>query len=326
MARAVARRAPYSAEKFRSGAYVDIARSASATGVDVVVVDHAQMYWALEALDRPPPVVFVAHNAEGHLYERLATDARGTPGRWANRREARLIARAEAHLVARAAQTWTLTPADAEYFRTRWPDADVRALDVASQFGDPVAPVHPVCDVALLGVWTWRANAAGLEWFTGEVVPRLPREMTVEVAGPGGKLAGRRSANVTARGIVPDPRAFLARARAIAVPAVEGGGVQVKTLDAIASGVPVVATPLAALGLGRLPASVAVADGAAEFASQLQRLAALDARDGLRSEAVAWSRARRERLEATVAEWVGGLARDSAGEWSHAVAAESGHR
>jgi len=83
--------------------------------------------------------------------------------------------------------------------------------------------------------------------------------------------------------------------------------VQVKTLDAISSGSPVVTTAVGSRGLGALPASVAVEDDPADFAAAVARLAADADRDRLRAEAVEWSRARRERFDRAIASWIAEL-------------------
>jgi hypothetical protein len=311
MARALATRSPYSCAKYDSRAYVRAARSATGDGAAAVIADHAQVNFAIrDAGVGQPPLVFVAHNAEARVYEALAAGARGPSARWVNARESRLIRSVEADLARRARQVWALTAEDASYFHALVPDADVRALDVASAIAPPDRGREPDCDVALIGSWSWRANARGLDWFVREVVPRLSRESTIEVAGEGCDWLRRRHANVTVRGVVPDAQAFLARARVVAVPAVSGGGVQVKTLDAIATGVQVVATPTGVRGLGALPASVAVASSAADFAAALARPRDPGVRDAQRADALAWSAARRSRFDASVASWIAELAAD----------------
>jgi glycosyltransferase involved in cell wall biosynthesis len=303
-ARALATGAPYSAAKYDSRAYRRIARDALEAGVDAVVADHAQVRFALRAAGSlRAPLVFVAHNAEARLYAAAAAEA-GPLGRRLNSRESRLIGALEADLAARARQVWTLTGDDASYFRDLCPSADVRTLDVAvdARAPRPAGAAPPRCDVALIGTWSWRANGLGLEWFAQEVVPRLGG-LTVEVAGTGCDWLRGRLANVAVAGVVPDAHAFLAGARAVAVPAVAGGGVQVKTLDAIASGTPVVATPTAVRALGDLPASVTVAEGAERFAAELRRLAAAGGCEAL-SAGLEWSAARRARFDAAVAGWI----------------------
>ncbi|HEX8067698.1 MAG TPA: glycosyltransferase [Thermoleophilaceae bacterium] len=319
-ARAVAGRAPYSAVKWRSRAYARAVEGELRERPEVVIVDHA----GLEVVIPPSeavaaPTVFVAHNAEGEMYGRLAAEARGPLRRWPYAREARLIRGVEARLVRRARQTWALTEDDASYLRGLDPAADVRTLDVASSIDAPAAAPEPGFDVAAIGTWSWHANARGLEWFADEVVPLLPAGTTVEVAGRGADWLRGRHPGVAVRGMVPDALEFMSRARVVAVPSVTGGGVQIKTLDAIASGVPVVATAVATRGLDDLPGSVAVAPDPEAFAAELVRLAAERDRERLRAEALAWTRARRERLGAAVAAWVAELATGGARAPARAV-------
>jgi hypothetical protein len=263
------------------------------------------------AIARPrtalPPLVFLAHNAEGRMYADVAAAARRASLRWANAREARKIRGFEAALSRQARQTWVLTDEDASYFRELCPGADVRTLEVASLVAPPEGRAEPACDVAVIGSWTWRPNALGLEWFADEVVPRLPAHMTIEVAGGGADWLRGCHPNLTVRGFVADAGEFMSRAQVVAVPSVAGGGVQVKTLDAVACGAPVVATGVATRGLKDLPGSVAVADDPAHFAAELVRLT--DAGEGgrLREEALEWSHARRAALEDSVVTWIGEL-------------------
>ena len=70
-------------------------------------------------------------------------------------------------------------------------------------------------------------------------------------------------------GFVEDAATFLGGGRVVAVPAVAGSGIQVKTLDAIAAGRPTVATTLALRGIDSPPATVRVADEPAEMAAAI---------------------------------------------------------
>jgi glycosyltransferase involved in cell wall biosynthesis len=308
-ARALLTGDPYSVAKYRSRAYVETARRALDDGVEAVIADHAQVRFALSALDgRDLPIAFYAHNAEARYYEGLAHDAGGRARRGLAARESRLIRAVELDVARRARQVWAVTEDDAAWFREHCPGADLRLLRVCAQRTASGEVPEAECDVVLIGSWSWEANRLGLEWFADAVVPRLPRDLTVRIAGAGADWLRGSHPNLEVAGRVPDAERFLGAARVVAVPSVGGGGLQVKTLDAIASGVPVVATSLAVRGLGPLPASVAVAADAAEFAAELERLAAAEgARTALRAEALAWSDARRARRDAEVGEWIGEL-------------------
>jgi polysaccharide biosynthesis protein PslH len=308
MLRAVATNQPYTGVKWVSRGYRRMVAERIAERPEALVVDHAGLRAVIPPPDRlEVPLVHLSHNAESQMYERLAAAARGRLGRLAYARESRAIGRYEAELARHARQVWTLTPSDAAYFRSLDPGADVRTLEVASALPEPPPPPEPECDVAIIGTWSWDANEHGLRWFADEVLPHL-NGLRVEVAGRGAEWLHGRSPKLSVRGPVPDAGEFMRRARVVAVPSVEGGGVQLKTLDGIASGVPLVSTTVGTRGIDDLPASVAVADDPEEFARELARLAREPDRAALRDEAIAWSRARRERLARNVTAWLAELA------------------
>ena len=300
MCSALVRGLPYSAAKYRSRAYLRTARALiGSRRFDLAVVDHAQMGWVGPELERSDlPFVLSSHNVEEQLYAAQADGARGARRRLL-RREARLIGRLEEHVARAGRGVWSHAEADTAHFGRfgrAW------TIPVHSGFTQPPNGLRKRCDVALMGTWTWDATRAALEWFLERVHPHLPPEVTVEVAGRGGDWIDRAHPGVRYRGFVRDPLAFLAAARVVAVPGVGRTGVQIKTLDAIASGAQVVASPAAVRDLSSPPASVHVADTPEDFARELQRLAAapdslVPSRAGLE-----WTRERREHfLEAVTA-------------------------
>jgi glycosyltransferase involved in cell wall biosynthesis len=134
----------------------------------------------------------------------------------------------------------------------------------------------------------------------------------VHIAGAGAE-AHAGAPGVTVHGPVPDARRFLARARVIAIPARAGAGVQVKTLDAIATGRPVVATTRALRGIADAPATVRSADDPRAFARELEQAVAAPAggdSDGPEA-ARAWVLARRRRFSADLGAAIAALAGDA---------------
>src|SRR5581483_7591015 len=106
-----------------------------------------------------------------------------------------------------------------------------------------------------LGSFRHAPNVRALEWFLGEVLPRLEKldpEARLIVAGaemPPGLVNNRR--NVEVLGYVPEIRDVLARHAVFVCPILSGSGVRVKLLEAFACGIPVVSTRLGAEGLAQ---------------------------------------------------------------------------
>lgn len=139
------------------------------------------------------------------------------------------------------------------------------------------------------GSLTYPPNAVAVAWFVQEILP------TIAATVPGAHLAvtGKYPADEAARyannprvmltGFVPDMRPELAQAAVCAVPLRSGGGTRLKILEAWAAGVPVVSTPIGAVGLAGSADGehLLVADDAESFAAacvQLLTDAALAAR------------------------------------------------
>jgi hypothetical protein len=303
-ARALGTHQPYSSVKFRSRAFRARAVQLHARGADVVVIDHAQMGWIADIAAPPTRLVLLAHNVERELYAWLAATSGRRAARILYRRESRLMGDAEQRLAERATQTWTLSAGDARALGGRSFSFPATVPPI-----DPGAPRARRRDVGLLGTWTWRANRAALEWFAACVLPLLPRDLTIHVAGRGGDWLPRDHPGLTVLGVVEDAGRFLRESAVLAIPAVGGGGVQIKTLDAIASGTPVVVSSPALRGITSAPASVRRIDDPAAFAAELTRIAAGPPSDDAGVAAIAWSLERERRFRREVAQALADLRR-----------------
>ena len=308
MLRAVLTRRPYSVAKYMSRAYVTALRDAfAATRPELVVLEHAQMAWLVPDGGWDVPMVYLSQNVEHAMHTELARH--GGLRALAHRREARRLRAVEKELLERAREHWALSQGDAEALATLVPDTPARVFDLPP-VAVPELPGPTVHDVVALGGWHWRPNAAGLRWFVGEVVPHLEkRKLNVVVGGASGEeIVGEHPA-VKAVGPVPDALEFLQSARLVAVPSTAGAGVQVKTLDAIASGRRVVATTTAMRGIADPPPTVRTEDDPAAFAaaivdgveSELDRHASDQAREWARERTRRFRSAVREAVEAVAA-------------------------
>jgi hypothetical protein len=93
----------------------------------------------------------------------------------------------------------------------------------------------------------------------------------------------------------------MAQAKVVAIPTLSGGGIQIKTLDAIASGSTIVATPVAMRGISEYPKTVQVAEHSEEFANLLLGAIASPSQQQAFDESLEWYRTRCDRFLADVA-------------------------
>jgi glycosyltransferase involved in cell wall biosynthesis len=214
-----------------------------------VIADGPGAAAALLPLARRRPAIYNAHNLESAYRHTLAGgDDLGSPA---------LLRGAERRLLARYAESWMVSEADAAGARELCPTAKVRVVpNVVDIDAIPQsAPADPRAQrILMVADYTYEPNANGLRFLIDEVMPRVwtqRPEATVALVGRGLGDGGPAPADprVQPLGFVDDLAAEYARASLAVVPLLEGGGTPFKFLEAMAHGVPVVATPRAAAGL-----------------------------------------------------------------------------
>ncbi|MBD1843628.1 glycosyltransferase [Cyanobacteria bacterium FACHB-63] len=261
------KRLPYSGAKYLSSRYLKQVRSLlSAQSYDVIVIDHAQLGWLRDVVDHPR-MILIAHNLEHELYRQHFERSRNPIAKWVYHREATTVKALEAKTAASVAEVWALTQHDANYFAQF---TKARALSLPSGFiCRQTESTEKRFDVGIIGSWAWKPNVEGLQWFLDKVYPHLPQSITIHVAGRGADWLTGRYPNLVYQGFVDDPQVFMRQARVMAIPTLSGGGIQIKTLDSIASGSRIVATAIALRGIATPPRTVSIADQPEHFAQQL---------------------------------------------------------
>jgi glycosyltransferase involved in cell wall biosynthesis len=148
----------------------------------------------------------------------------------------------------------------------------------------------------------------GALWFAHEVWPILRRlypGVEWRLAGARPSRALRALGRLPGINVVADPDDLneeLRRAAVVVAPLLAGSGTPNKVLEAMAAGVPVVATPAAAAGLdGVAPADLAVAADNWQFAQSVAHLL-IDRTDAERQATAGWRYVRRRHSLAVVGE------------------------
>ena len=263
---------PYSAAKYYSRRYEKIVRKfLRQDSYDLVIIDHSQLSWLRKLINPQTNLIFIAHNVEHENYQENSDHASNLIAKLVYQREANLMATQENQLATRARQVWTLTNYDAKYF------AQFKAPHKSKVFSLPPGkgklqdkPLQKLYDIGLLGSWSWQANREALQWFFAEIYPLLHPDFSIYIAGKGADWVREKYPQVNYLGVVPDAQEFMAQAKVIAIPTLSGGGIQIKTLDALASGSLIVATTVALRGINEPPATVQIADNPKEFAHYLE--------------------------------------------------------
>lgn len=204
------------------------------------------------------PTVMRQHNLEGDYHLSLARGMTG-PRRAVMHIEAMRIL-ADERRVERAAwltATADISASDAAFRQARGTVAShVPPFAFGASLGN-LDRDHVDSDrVLFLGALDVVTNTVALDWFLGEVWPQVLAvrpSVVLDVVGrrPSARLTERLSAlpSVELHADVPTVEPFLERAAVAVNPAVSGSGVNIKLIDYLQAGLPVVSTSLATRGL-----------------------------------------------------------------------------
>jgi glycosyltransferase involved in cell wall biosynthesis len=237
----------------------------------------------LQALLPGLRIILDNHNVESLLHRRMGAPGNSLRVRVPAGIVARTSRRLEDEYLSRADQVWACSDVDADYFRRvhRLPrvftvpnviDTDAFTADLARASGGEERAIvftgtlwHPPNDQAahhLLGI-------SRRLWDQGA-------HHTLYLVGQGPKAAllrrARHSPRVVVTGVVPDVRAYIARADVVAAPLDVGSGTKLKLLQAMSMGKAVVTTAIGAEGLALTHGLNAIVAEPADFERHLARL------------------------------------------------------
>ncbi len=230
-----------------------VAAQLAATDYDVVVAEQLYVMSAVPAAWRAR-TVFDTHNVETERTGDFLRH-RGGPYRLTVPSVVAGVRRLERGAVRTCAVTVACSDHDAAGLRALAPGADVRVVPNGADLPERPMRHRPEGRTALfLASLSSGANVDSLAHLVDDVLPHLPADVVVQVAGSGAgpdteAVLARAAGRVTFLGQVPDARAAMAAADVLVVPLRVGSGTRVKVVEALGTGLPVVATPKAVEGL-----------------------------------------------------------------------------
>jgi glycosyltransferase involved in cell wall biosynthesis len=238
-----------------------------------VVADGPIAAAALMQLARRRAVIYNAHNLESDFRHELL--GAGAIGSTVRRRALRAF---ERRVLTRASESWMVSEADMAGARELCPGARLRyvpnVVDVAA-----IAPVTSLTEerrAIFVASFYYEPNRNALRFLLEEVFPRVWAELPdarLELVGAGLQQPPSRDPRVEAVGFVEELSVAYAGARCALVPLLQGGGSPLKLIEALAYGLPVLATHRAAAGLElRDGEHLLLADGGEAFAGALIRI------------------------------------------------------
>ena len=169
--------------------------------------------------------------------------------------------------------TIVISESERDIIRREWPDVRVVAIPYAREIHGSAAPFQQRRGIVFIGGFLFDPNIDAVNYFVTEIWPRIRRavpEMRFLVVGsnmPAEVVKLRQEPGVDVVGYVEHLAPIFARCRLSVAPLRYGAGIKGKIGTSLSYGVPCVATPIAAEGMGltnRL--NVMIGTDAASFA------------------------------------------------------------
>ena len=238
----------------------ELARIACENDFDVIHADHSSMteHALLVKSLTKKPVGLRLHNIEWTIWQRYA-DILGplNPKRAYIKRQAELIRRDECRLYGQMDVCFAITATDRQRALGMAPGANVlvasAGVDVDLWKPGAGSPRNPA-EMIIATNYNWVHNVDGLRWFIKSALPLIRDEipearLTVIGKNMPAWIDEFRGNGVNPVGYVPDVKPYFEKAAIYISPLFVGGGIRIKILEAMAMGLPVVATPVAAEGI-----------------------------------------------------------------------------
>jgi polysaccharide biosynthesis protein PslH len=286
------------------GVHPEIARRVSdaAEGYDIVWLEGTFSAQYAPLVDASVVTLLDTHNVESDLEREYLFQTRRPHDLLRSAVRLFSIRRVERRLFRHADAVIATSDRDATAYRRLVDGADIEvvpnAVD-ASRYSSLVRKPD-AGSVLFVGSLDYFPNSNGLRWFLGEVWPRITNRISDAHLHVVGDLPPNatfpENETVTFTGVVDVLDPYLERAAVSVCPLLEGAGTRLKVIEALAAGIPVVATPKGVEGLALSHGhDLLVADDAAGFADAViavlsdARLAASLASHGRRTAAQSYT-------------------------------------
>jgi hypothetical protein len=232
-----------------------VRRAVAAHAYDLVVVNGGDLFFLTESLPPGPARIGLALNVEQDLYAQQTQRQRALPvvGAFFERDLAKLR-RDETQGLARLDGVVCLSSEDAACLRTLGLELATLALPTSFSYAPhrdvATRVVRRPLRLGFLAKFGWWPNTEAAQWLIGQVMPELPAGcVELHLYGPGSERFHGAHPAVTAHGFVADLAPVWSQSDVMVSPIHSGSGINVKVVEALYNGKPLLATSYALRGL-----------------------------------------------------------------------------
>jgi polysaccharide biosynthesis protein PslH len=222
---------------------------------DAIIIFSSSMAQYVEHFDNVPRIMHFC-DVDSQKWIDLSKQRHGFM-RWIYRREGIKLLEYEKKLAAEYSASCVVSEREADLFRNKIPGIVVHVLEngVDAEYFAGVPHNPSGCNILFLGVMDYKPNEEAVVYFAEKIWPNILRvystaHFTIVGSKPTKavqRLAKQKQISVT--GHVKDIREYLSSATVMVAPLEIARGVQNKILEAMAAGLPVLATKIVSKGL-----------------------------------------------------------------------------
>ena len=219
-----------------------------------------------------------AHNVEHVIWQRIAEMETNPLRKIYVGIQAKRLREFELAAIKKCDLVMAISKEDGDTIKAAVPNAVTRIVPAGMDISAEVvnASYNPL-DLCFIGSFDWMPNLQGIDWFMKEVWAELVKQYpNIQFSIAGKQMPAHvhalKSANLNPVGEVPDAKQFILQHGLMVVPIVSGSGIRIKILEGMALGKTIIATPIAAEGLGLTHGeNILIAETAAEFAACIEK-------------------------------------------------------
>jgi len=227
------------------------------------------------------PVIMRTHNIEHAIWYRVADEEKNPFKRYLLALLARRLERFEYQMLPRFDAIASISPADTQIMKNKGRMPEIMTLPVGVNTDKyPYTPPDNTTtpNLFFIGSLDWLPNRLGLQWLFEKVMPLVQQtypQVQLMVAGRNAPpdFLTQQISGVQIIGEVPNAITFMQEQGIMLAPLFSGSGMRVKIIEGMALGKPIVATSIAAEGIGcQSGVDILIADEPQAFAQYICQL------------------------------------------------------
>jgi glycosyltransferase involved in cell wall biosynthesis len=245
----------------------------TANKFDVVHLDGLQTAAYIDVIRKhsSAKIAMRAHNVEYKIWERVYENEKNFLKKWYVKIQSKRLCTFEKNAIANLDVTLAISKEDEDALLQLSPGANTIIVPAGMDIDEREPVVSKNNNLFFIGSFDWMPNLQGIEWFFENIwqsVSNTFPEIKFFIAGKKmpESIYKLKNDTVIPVGEVANAKDFVTSNDIMIVPIISGSGIRIKILEGMALGKPVIATTIAAEGLGLTHnENILIANTAAEF-------------------------------------------------------------